>query len=89
MALPTNPTPAPRAVELDGLDAVYKMLRPDFVSPANLAGIPALAIPCGFDSKGLPVGMQLWGKAFGESTVLRAGYAYQQHAGWRERRPPE
>ena len=62
MALPTNPTPAPRAGELDGLDAVYKMLRPDFVSPANLAGIPALAIPCGFHSKGLPVGMQLWGK---------------------------
>ena len=89
MALPTNPTPAPRAGELDGLDAVYKMLRPDFVSPANLAGIPALAIPCGFHSRGLPVGMQLWGKAFGESTVLRVGYAYQQHARWHERRPPE
>ena len=89
MALPTNPTPAPLAGELDGLDAVYKMLRPDFASPANLSGIPALAIPCGFNSAGLPVGMQFWGKAFAESTVLRVGYTYQQHARWHERRPPE
>ena len=87
MALPTNPTPAPLAADLDGLDAVYKMLRPDFASPANLAGIPALAIPCGVNSNGLPVGMQFWGKAFAESTVLRVGYAYQQQARWYERRP--
>jgi aspartyl-tRNA(Asn)/glutamyl-tRNA(Gln) amidotransferase subunit A len=89
LALPTNPAPAPLASELDGLDAVNKMLGPDYPSAANLAGIPALAIPSGFSSKGLPVGMQLWGKAFAESTVLRVGYAYQQHARWFERRPPE
>ena len=89
LALPTNPAPAPLASELDGLDAVNKMLRPDYPSPANLAGIPALAIPSGFNSQGLPVGMQLWGKAFAESTLLRVGYAYQQHARWFERRPPE
>ena len=87
MALPTNPTPAPKAGELDGLDAVYKMLKPDLASPANLAGIPALAVPAGFNSNGLPVGMQFWGKAFAESTVLRVGYAYQQHARWYEQRP--
>jgi aspartyl-tRNA(Asn)/glutamyl-tRNA(Gln) amidotransferase subunit A len=87
MALPTNPTPAPLAAELDGLDAVYKMLKPDLASPANLAGIPALAVPAGFNSNGLPVGMQFWGKAFAESTVLRVGYAYQQHARWYEQRP--
>lgn len=87
MALPTNPEPAPLAAELDGLDTVYKMLKPDFASPANLAGIPALAIPCGFNANGLPVGMQFWGKAFAESTVLRVGYAYQQDARWYERRP--
>ena len=87
MALPTNPTPAPKAAELDGLDAVYKMLKPDLASPANLAGIPALAVPAGFNSNGLPVGMQFWGKAFAESTVLRVGYAYQQHARWYEQRP--
>ena len=88
MALPTNPTAAPPASELDGLDAVNKMLRPDYPSPANLAGVPALAIPSGFNSKGLPVGMQFWAKAFAESTLLRVGYAYQQHARWFERRPP-
>ena len=89
MALPTNPTTAPPAAELDGLDAVNKMLRPDYPSPANLAGVPALAIPSGFSSRGLPVGMQFWSKAFAESTLLRVGYAYQQHARWFERRPPE
>ena len=52
------------------------------------SGVPALAIPSGFNSKGLPVGMQFWGKAFAESTLLRVGYAYQQHARWFERRPP-
>lgn len=87
IALPTNPRPAPLTNELDGLDTVYKMLGPDLPSPANLAGIPALAIPCGFAANGMPVGFQLWGRPFAESTVLRAGYAYQRVHRWYERRP--
>lgn len=54
--------------------------------PANLAGIPAVSVPCGFWN-GLPIGMQIIGKGFDEETVLRVAYAYEQTTGCRERRP--
>ncbi|MCD8090964.1 MAG: Asp-tRNA(Asn)/Glu-tRNA(Gln) amidotransferase subunit GatA [Clostridiales bacterium] len=44
----------------------------------NLAGIPAVSLPCGFDSKGLPIGMQLIGQTFSESKLVKAGFAFQQ-----------
>ncbi|MCZ6624442.1 MAG: amidase family protein [Deltaproteobacteria bacterium] len=66
---------------------MYKNLAPDFVSPFNLVGVPTLSFPCGFSGSGLPVGLQLVGKPFGEATVLRAAYTYQQQAKWYERRP--
>ena len=47
--------------------------------PANMAGLPALSVPCGVHN-GLPIGMQLVGKALDEATLFRMGYAYQQHA---------
>lgn len=53
----------------------------------NLAGVPALSVPCGFDNKGLPVGMQIIGKHFDEPTVLRIAYAYEQQTGWHKARP--
>ena len=46
--------------------------------PANLAGIPAISIPCGL-ANGMPIGMQLMGKAFGEGTILRAAYTFEQN----------
>jgi aspartyl-tRNA(Asn)/glutamyl-tRNA(Gln) amidotransferase subunit A len=54
----------------------------------SLTGLPALALPCGFTRAGLPVSMQLIGRAWEESTVLRVGYAYEQAAGWYRRRAP-
>ena len=54
----------------------------------SLTGLPALALPCGFTSAGLPASMQLVGRAWEESTVLRVGYAYEQVAGWHRRRAP-
>jgi aspartyl-tRNA(Asn)/glutamyl-tRNA(Gln) amidotransferase subunit A len=54
----------------------------------SLTGLPALAVPCGFTTAGLPVSMQLVGKAWEEGTVLRVGYAYEQAAGWYQRRAP-
>ncbi len=48
--------------------------------PINIAGVPAISINCGFDEKGLPIGMQLIGKAFDESTLLNFAYQYEQHA---------
>ena len=53
---------------------------------ANMAGIPALTVPCGF-SEGLPVGMQLMGPALSEPTLIRLGYAYEQSSRWSKRRP--
>jgi aspartyl-tRNA(Asn)/glutamyl-tRNA(Gln) amidotransferase subunit A len=52
----------------------------------NITGQPAVSLPCGFTSDGLPIGLQIAGRAFDESTVLRAAYAYEQEARWFERR---
>lgn len=87
MVLPSSATTAPAMRDSDPLDTIYRNLAPDFVSPFNLAGLPAMSIPCGFSKKGLPVGLQLAGKAFGEATLLRVGYAYQEQARWYEKRP--
>ncbi|MGH2372280.1 MAG: amidase [bacterium] len=54
----------------------------------NLSGHPAVSIPCGFTSAGLPVGMQIAAKAFDEATVFRVAHAYEQETRWHERRPP-
>lgn len=54
--------------------------------PVNLAGIPAVSIPCGF-AEGLPVGLQIIGKEFDESTVLRVAHAYEQHTDHHKQRP--
>ncbi len=55
---------------------------------ANLTGLPAISLPCGFSDSNLPIGLQMIGRGFEESTVLRAAYAYEQAAGWYTRRPP-
>jgi aspartyl-tRNA(Asn)/glutamyl-tRNA(Gln) amidotransferase subunit A len=58
-----------------------------FTRPFNLAGLPALSIPCGFSAAGLPIGLQIAGRPFDESTVLRVAHAYEQATSWHERRP--
>ncbi len=55
--------------------------------PANIAGIPAISVPAGF-SFGLPIGIQLIGKPFGEETLLRIAHAYEQASGWHKLRAP-
>jgi len=56
--------------------------------PYNLTGLPAVSVPCGFGPQGLPLGLQVAAAPFAEETLLRVAYAYEQHAGWGERRPP-
>lgn len=56
--------------------------------PANFAGAPALALPCGFTRAGLPIGLQLIGAQWSEARLLRIGWAYEQAAGWFRRHPP-
>jgi aspartyl-tRNA(Asn)/glutamyl-tRNA(Gln) amidotransferase subunit A len=55
--------------------------------PANLAGLPALSIPCGFDSSGMPIGMQLIGKAFDEGMLIQAAYTFEQNTDYHLKSP--
>jgi len=55
----------------------------------NYLGVPALVIPCGFDSRGLPIGLQLVGRAFAEAALLAAGHAFQRETDWHCRAPAE
>jgi aspartyl-tRNA(Asn)/glutamyl-tRNA(Gln) amidotransferase subunit A len=81
---PTSPTPAFKIGEkADPL----AMKRADVCTiPVNMAGLPAISVPCGF-SGGLPVGLQIIGRAFDEATVLRAAACYERAAKW-DVRPP-
>ena len=67
-------------------DPLAMYLEDVFTLPANLAGVPGLAFPVGFDSAGLPVGMQLMGPHFGEAGLLRMAHAYQQVTDWHLRK---
>ena len=84
---PTAPTTAFRLGEKVS-DPLAMYLSDIFTTSANLAGLPGLSIPCGFDTKGLPIGLQLLGPPFAESELLRVGDAYQRATDWHERRPP-
>ncbi len=59
-----------------------------FTMPLNLAGLPAISVPCGFSAGGLPVGLQIIGPAFGERLVFHVAHAYEQSTEWHKRRPP-
>jgi aspartyl-tRNA(Asn)/glutamyl-tRNA(Gln) amidotransferase subunit A len=61
--------------------------RRSFTTPAALAGMPALAVPCGFGASGLPLSLQIIGRRFEDATVLRVGHAYEQSTDWHRRRP--
>ena len=54
--------------------------------PVNIAGVPAISLPCGFVD-GLPVGLQLIGPSLGEEAIIRAAYTYEQATGWHTMRP--
>jgi aspartyl-tRNA(Asn)/glutamyl-tRNA(Gln) amidotransferase subunit A len=88
---PTRDTTAPRMAD-DGkaLETPPYILagRASPTIPFNAAGLPAISIPCGFDEQGLPIGLQIAGRAFEDGTVLRLAYAYQQATDWYLRRPP-
>jgi aspartyl-tRNA(Asn)/glutamyl-tRNA(Gln) amidotransferase subunit A len=59
-----------------------------FTLPANLAGVPGLAFPVGYDKSGLPIGMQLMGPHFKEALLFRVGHAYQQVTDLHQQTPP-
>ncbi len=82
---PVAPTTAPKLGE--SLTDPLKMYLSDiFTVSVNIAGLPGLSVPCGFDKNNLPVGAQLIGRRLGEVTVLNAGYAYQQKTAFHKQR---
>jgi aspartyl-tRNA(Asn)/glutamyl-tRNA(Gln) amidotransferase subunit A len=85
---PTSPSTA-FAIGAKTDDPVQMYLNDIFTIPAPLAGLPALSIPCGFDGKGLPVGLQLMGDYFSEARLLGAAHRYQQATDWHLKVPTE
>jgi len=87
LAAPTAPTTAFALGEK--VDDPLTMYLSDVLTiSVNLAGLPGLSVPCGVDASGLPIGLQLIGRPFGEPDLLRVGHAYQQASDWHARRPP-
>ena len=85
LVAPTSPTVAFKLGEKVD-DPLQMYLSDIFTLSLNLAGICGISIPCGF-ANGLPVGLQIMGPAFGEETVLRVAYTYEQATEWHRRRP--
>jgi aspartyl-tRNA(Asn)/glutamyl-tRNA(Gln) amidotransferase subunit A len=83
---PTSPTPAFKIGEK--IQDPLKMYLSDiYTISANLAGIPAISIPCGFTKRGLPVGLQILAKPFNEELLFKVAYAYEQTTVWHKMKP--
>ncbi|HZR24806.1 MAG TPA: Asp-tRNA(Asn)/Glu-tRNA(Gln) amidotransferase subunit GatA [Vicinamibacterales bacterium] len=87
VAMPTSPIPAFRIGERAD-DPLQMYLADVFTVSANLAGLPAVSVPCGFTSATLPVGLQLTGRRFDEATLLRIAEAYERDTSWWTHQPP-
>jgi aspartyl-tRNA(Asn)/glutamyl-tRNA(Gln) amidotransferase subunit A len=85
VVMPTSPVPT---TPIASSPPEHAMLRPRNTMPFNVLGLPGISVPCGFTGDGLPVGLQIIGKAFDEAGVLRIAHAYEQATDWHRRRPP-
>ncbi|MBU0547702.1 MAG: Asp-tRNA(Asn)/Glu-tRNA(Gln) amidotransferase subunit GatA [Candidatus Omnitrophica bacterium] len=86
MVTPTSPTPAFKIGER-AADPLKMYLSDIYTISVNLAGIPAISIPCGFTKKGLPVGLQIMAKPFNEEMLFRLAYAFEQNTQWHKIKP--
>jgi aspartyl-tRNA(Asn)/glutamyl-tRNA(Gln) amidotransferase subunit A len=87
IACPVAPTPAFRIGE-NADDPLTMYLSDIFTISANLAGIPAMSVPCGLSAAGLPIGLQLMGRHFDEETLIRVGHNFEQATDFHKQRPP-
>jgi aspartyl-tRNA(Asn)/glutamyl-tRNA(Gln) amidotransferase subunit A len=87
IATPVSPTPAFRLGEKVD-DPLTMYLSDIFTISANLGGIPGISVPCGFSSRGLPIGLQLLGPVFGEADLFKTAYAFEQATDFHRRKPP-
>jgi aspartyl-tRNA(Asn)/glutamyl-tRNA(Gln) amidotransferase subunit A len=86
LILPTTPIAAPTIEGHDAVEQAGRLTR--FTAPFNLAGLPALSLPCGFTKDGLPIGLQIVSRAWGEFKVLNIAHAFEQATEWRKSMPP-
>ena len=92
VAMPASPTPAPPIAQSTGSAGGYYEGRRDlerrrYTSPAALAGLPAISVPCGFTEDGLPIGLQLIGRPFAEGALMEVARAYERSAAWETSAP--
>ncbi len=94
VAMPTSPTP-PFKIGERAADPLQMYLADIFTVSANLAGLPAISVPCGLTAptpgsghRGLPIGLQLTGRPFDERTLLRIADAYERDTEWWKQQPP-
>ena len=86
LVCPTSPTTAFKAGEK--VDDPLSMYLSDLMTiPVNLAGLPGMSLPCGFDDQGLPIGLQLIGNVLREDLLFEVGYAYEQATQWHQKSP--
>lgn len=86
IAAPVTPTTA-FAVGQEVEDPIEMYLNDIFTIPVNLAGLPGMSLPCGFDSAGMPIGLQLIGKAWDEETLLKTAYLFERATDWHKKNP--
>jgi aspartyl-tRNA(Asn)/glutamyl-tRNA(Gln) amidotransferase subunit A len=88
---PTVPVPAPpigaESVQIEGEEIDTRRVVVGHSRPANFTGLPAISVPCGFTREGLPIGLQLIGRAFDEATLLRVALSYESAHDWGARHP--
>jgi aspartyl-tRNA(Asn)/glutamyl-tRNA(Gln) amidotransferase subunit A len=93
LIMPSSSVPAsplPKSAGISSKEEFQEMLgvRRSFTGPFNLAGVPAISVNCGFTTGSLPMGLQIVGKPYDETTVFRVAHAYEQATEWHTRRPP-
>ncbi len=87
LAMPTSPVVTAEAARQPG--AHRRGINASFTAPFNLTGHPAFSVPCGISAVGLPIGLQLVGRHYDESTLLRIAHAYEQATAWHAMRPKD
>lgn len=83
---PVSPTTAYKIGEKIN-NPVQMYMEDVFTAPVNIAGLPAVSIPCGFDQQSLPIGLQIIGKRFDEPTIIRAAYTFEQNTDFHKAKP--
>lgn len=82
---PSTPAAAPFIAGNDAIEQASRLNR--FTSTFNLAGLPAISVPCGFTKDGLPIGLQIVSRAWADAKVLNVAYAYEQATEWHTQKP--